>query len=42
MRGYVGRMDPAFADPANTYLLPPNGRQEGTIVIPDDPMCAVA
>jgi hypothetical protein len=42
MRGYVGRMDPGFADPANTYLLPPNGRQVGNILLPDDAMCATA
>jgi hypothetical protein len=42
MRGYVGRTDPGFADPANTYLLPPNGRQVGNILLPDDFMCATA
>lgn len=42
MRGYVGRTDPGFADPANTYLLPPNGRQDGNNLRSDDRMCAPA
>ncbi|KAK7417671.1 hypothetical protein QQZ08_011557 [Neonectria magnoliae] len=42
MRGYVGRMDPDFADPANTHLLPPNGREVGNVLLPDDAMCATA
>src|SRR5688572_28515884 len=30
MRGYVGRMDPGFAEPANTYLLAPNDDKRET------------
>ena len=38
MRGYVGRMDPGFAD--LDYLLPPDGRPEGKVLRRDDAMCA--
>ena len=39
IRGYVPRSAPNFNDNTMVHLLPPNGRPEGTKILPTDPMC---
>ncbi|KAH8797163.1 hypothetical protein F5884DRAFT_715855, partial [Xylogone sp. PMI_703] len=38
-RGNVLRSDPGFSDVQMTYLLPPDGREIGKVILPTDLMC---
>ncbi|ORY70391.1 uncharacterized protein BCR38DRAFT_503841 [Pseudomassariella vexata] len=39
MRGAVSRLDPAFSDLKQQYLLPPPGRNASLGILPSDPIC---
>lgn len=38
-RGNVLRTSPGFGDPTMTYLIPPNGREIGSVILPTDRLC---
>ncbi|MCJ1389016.1 hypothetical protein MMC18_001869 [Xylographa bjoerkii] len=39
IRGYVSRSTPGFNDGEDDYLVPPNGRQNQSLILPTDPLC---
>ncbi|MCJ1479199.1 hypothetical protein MMC13_007883 [Lambiella insularis] len=39
IRGYVQRTVPGFNDASDLNLIPPNGRQNQSLILPTDPMC---
>ncbi|MCJ1402072.1 hypothetical protein MMC11_005291 [Xylographa trunciseda] len=39
IRGYVSRSTPGFNDGQDDYLVPPNGRQNQSLILPTDPLC---
>ncbi|MCJ1296725.1 hypothetical protein MMC34_008292 [Xylographa carneopallida] len=39
IRGYVSRSTPGFNDGQDDYLVPPNGRQNQSLILSTDPLC---
>ncbi|MCJ1438503.1 hypothetical protein MMC27_007893 [Xylographa pallens] len=39
IRGYVSRSTPGFNDGEDDYLVPPNGRQNQSLILSTDPLC---
>ncbi|MCJ1286789.1 hypothetical protein MMC26_006135 [Xylographa opegraphella] len=39
IRGYVSRSTPGFSDGEDDYLVPPNGRQNQSLILATDPLC---